>query len=74
MIDALRAFGFEELIAAPASPNGYAYHLICHGCLQEFGSNRALAGKRPWCPECRAAGKPGAQRQADLRARRAQNG
>lgn len=67
MIDALRAFGLEEFLAAPISPNGHAQG-ACFGC----GGPVALrkGSSRLWCAECKAAGKPVAQRQADLRKRR----
>ncbi len=66
---ALRAFGLEDLMAAPASPNGYAHHLVCFGCGKEFGSNRSeKEGRRAWCATCKAAGKPSAQRARDFRA------
>lgn len=62
----LRAFGLEAL----AQSNGHAYHLGCFGCGAEVATNRHLPGTRAWCADCKAAGKPAAQRARDLRLRR----
>jgi len=64
----LRAFGFtEELI----SSNGH--HVLeaqCFGCGALVDEKHHVPGNRAWCPECRAAGKPNAQRQKEFRAKR----
>ena len=67
MLDALRAFGLEELLAAPASPNGHAMG-ACFGCGAPVALRKGAA--HLWChaPDCRKAAN--AQRQKDLRARR----
>jgi hypothetical protein len=66
MIDALRAFGFEDLDLTQHN-NGYALG-HCHGCGGPVALRKGSA--RLWCAECRASGKPAAQRQKDLRERR----
>jgi hypothetical protein len=64
MIDALRAFGLEELLAAPVSPNG----AHCFGCGDPVALRKGAV--RLWChkPECKKAA--GALRARDLRERR----
>ena len=67
MIDALRAFGLEELLAAPVSPNGHAMG-VCFGCGDPVTLRKGAA--RLWChaEACRKAA--GALRARDLRAKR----
>jgi hypothetical protein len=66
MIDALRAFGLEELLAAPVSPNGHALG-VCFGCGDPVALRKGAV--RLWChkPECKKAA--GAQRARDHRAK-----
>ena len=66
MIDALRAFGLEELLAAPVSPNGHAMG-VCFGCGDPVTLRKGAA--RLWChkPECKKAA--GALRARDHRAK-----
>ena len=66
MIDALRAFGLEELWA-PVSPNGHAMG-ACHGCGDPVALRKGAV--RLWCskPECKRAA--GALRARDFRAAR----
>jgi len=67
LIDALRAFGLEDLVGAPVSPNGHAMG-ACHGCGDPVTLRKGAA--RLWCskPECKRAA--GALRARDLRERR----
>lgn len=71
MIDsALAAFGFEDL----GHSNGYhresGFEAVCVCGRTFLSARRPSVTRRSWCPQCRAEGKPAAQRQADLRARR----
>jgi len=68
MIDALRAFGLEDLMAAPVGSNGHAIGQ-CFGCGGPVALRKGAA--RLWChkPECKKAA--GALRARDLRERRA---
>ena len=66
MIDALRAFGLEDLLAAPVSPNGHALG-VCFGCGDPVALRKGAV--RLWChkPECKRAA--GALRARDHRAK-----
>ena len=67
MIDALRAFGLEDLVEAPVSPNGHALG-VCANCGAPVAIRKGAT--HLWCqkPECRRAA--GAQRARDFRANR----
>jgi len=84
MIDAMHAFGLEDLIPDAVTftrtssmeyrnvANGYhkTFKLTCFGCGQEFeASARQVTARRPWCPTCKSEGKPAAQRARDFRER-----
>jgi hypothetical protein len=84
MIDALRAFGLDDLddqvtVTRTGSVEyrnaGNGFHktvtLRCFGCGNDFEAvPQQIKARRPWCLDCRKAGKPAAQRARDFRASR----
>ncbi len=67
MIDALRAFGFEDLLTAPVSPNGHALGR-CYGCGDPVTLRKGAA--RLWCSKVECKRAAGALRAKELRERR----
>ena len=54
-----------EIAEIPVAANGHAMG-VCFGCGGPVGLRKGSA--RLWCPTCKAAGKPAAQRARDFRA------
>jgi hypothetical protein len=67
LIDALHAFGLEDLLAAPVHSNGHAMG-ACAGCGEPVALRKGAA--RLWCSKVECKRAAGALRAKELRERR----
>ena len=70
--DVARAIFARGLEREPEAQNGHAATAFtCSSCGKDYSAHkRPQPGKRNYCPECRAAGEPQADKARDYRARK----